>query len=177
MASTFPGAIDSFTDPLSGSALNSPSHSAQHADLNDAVEKIETYALNLPRGVMGSAKRTAGDVTVTNAFTDVTGMSVTFTAVAGRLYRASWSSSARKETAAGYTQITFADSANAIYGISIGNALGGQYANLSGVSLISGLTAGSKTFKLRGIAENNTSTVLANANGPCQLIIEDIGLA
>jgi hypothetical protein len=42
MASTFPGAIDNFTDPLSGSALNSPSHSAQHADLNDAVEKIET---------------------------------------------------------------------------------------------------------------------------------------
>lgn len=46
MASSFPGAIDSFTDPLSGSALNSPSHSAQHADLNDAVEKIETYVLN-----------------------------------------------------------------------------------------------------------------------------------
>ena len=43
MASTFPGAIDSFTDPLAGSALNSPSHSAQHADLNDAVEKLETY--------------------------------------------------------------------------------------------------------------------------------------
>ena len=43
MASTFPGAIDSFTDPLSGSALNSPSHSAQHADLNDAVEKVEAF--------------------------------------------------------------------------------------------------------------------------------------
>lgn len=43
MASSFPGAIDSFTDPLSGSPLNSPSHSAQHADLNDAVEKVETY--------------------------------------------------------------------------------------------------------------------------------------
>ena len=42
MASSFPGAIDSFTDPLSSSPLNSPSHSAQHADLNDAVEKIET---------------------------------------------------------------------------------------------------------------------------------------
>ena len=43
MASVFPGAIDSFTDPLSGSPLNSPSHSAQHADLNDAAEKLETY--------------------------------------------------------------------------------------------------------------------------------------
>jgi microcystin-dependent protein len=45
MASTFPGAIDSFTDPLSGSPLNSPSHSAQHVDLNDAVEKIEEFAV------------------------------------------------------------------------------------------------------------------------------------
>lgn len=43
MASGFPGAIDSFTDPLTTSALNSPSHAGQHQDLNDAVEKIETY--------------------------------------------------------------------------------------------------------------------------------------
>lgn len=43
MASTFPGALDNFTDPLSNSPLNSPSHSAQHADLNDAVEKVEAY--------------------------------------------------------------------------------------------------------------------------------------
>jgi hypothetical protein len=43
MASTFPTSIDSFTDPLSTSPLNSPSHSLQHANLNDAVNKIETY--------------------------------------------------------------------------------------------------------------------------------------
>lgn len=42
MASSFPGAIDSFTDPLASSPLNSPSHAGQHQDLNDAVEKIET---------------------------------------------------------------------------------------------------------------------------------------
>lgn len=43
MASGFPGSIDNFTDPLSNSSLSSPSHAGQHADLNDAVEKIETY--------------------------------------------------------------------------------------------------------------------------------------
>jgi len=42
MASTFPTSIDSFTDPLSTSPLNSPSHSLQHANLNSAVNKIET---------------------------------------------------------------------------------------------------------------------------------------
>jgi len=45
MASGFPASIDNFTDPLSNSPLNSPSHSAQHADLNDAVEKIEEFAV------------------------------------------------------------------------------------------------------------------------------------
>ncbi len=42
MASNYPTSLDSFTDPTSGSSLASPSHSGQHIDLNDAVEKIET---------------------------------------------------------------------------------------------------------------------------------------
>jgi hypothetical protein len=75
MASTFPNAIDSFTDPLSGSPLNSPSHSAQHADLNDAVEKIETY-MGLVKVVPTSATNgtvgATGTVTVGNAVSSVT---------------------------------------------------------------------------------------------------------
>ena len=43
MASGFPGAIDNFSDPLANSPLNSPSHATLHSDVNDAVEKIETY--------------------------------------------------------------------------------------------------------------------------------------
>jgi len=74
MASTFPGAIDSFTDPLSGSALNSPSHSAQHADLNDAVEKIEAYmglVKVVPTSVAGSGvtQSATGTITFTAAST------------------------------------------------------------------------------------------------------------
>lgn len=42
MASTFPTSIDNFTNPTSTSLLTSPSHSGQHADINDAVEAIET---------------------------------------------------------------------------------------------------------------------------------------
>ena len=43
MPSGFPNSIDSFTNPLASSPLNSPSHAVQHQDLNDAVNKIETY--------------------------------------------------------------------------------------------------------------------------------------
>ena len=130
-----------------------------------------------PRGVMGTAARTAGNLTATTTVSDLTGMSITFTAVANRLYRASWGANAVKETTGGYTQLTFADSANTVYGYSIVYVVAGGYINLSGVSLISGLTAGSKTFKLRAIAENNTSTILASATAPLQFIIEDIGPA
>ena len=131
----------------------------------------------LPWGVMAQIVRVSGDITIGTSGTDITGMSVTFTAVAGRLYRASWGASARKETAAGYTQISFTDSANALYGYSIGYTVSGNYVNLSGVSVIAGLTAGSKTFKLRGVSENNTTTFFANSNAPLQLIIEDMGAA
>jgi len=74
MASTFPGAIDSFTDPLSGSALNSPSHSAQHADLNDAAEKLETYmglVKVIPTGATNGTVGATGTVTIGNAVASV----------------------------------------------------------------------------------------------------------
>ena len=130
-----------------------------------------------PRGVMGTAVRTTGNLTLTTVNQDLTDMSITFTAVAGRLYRASWGANGLKNTTAGYTQITFANSANTLYGYSIAYAVSGNYFNLSGVSVISGLTAGSKTFKLRGITENNTATLIAQPTGPLQFMIEDMGAA
>ena len=74
MPSSFPGAIDSFTDPLSGSALNSPSHSAQHADLNDAVRDIETYmglVKVIPTSVTGGTLSATGTVTIGSARSSV----------------------------------------------------------------------------------------------------------
>lgn len=65
MASGFPGSIDNFTDPLTTSALNSPSHAGQHQDLNDAVEKIETY-MGLVK-VIPTAVSSAGGTSATIA--------------------------------------------------------------------------------------------------------------
>ena len=44
MTTAFPGAIDAFTNPTATDALDSATvpHAAQHADINDAVEAIET---------------------------------------------------------------------------------------------------------------------------------------
>ena len=173
MASTFPGAIDSFTDPLSGSALNSPSHSAQHADLNDAVEKVETYVLNLPRGVVAYGKRTAGNVSFSTA-ADLTGMTVTFTAVSSRLYRVSWLTTGQKSISAGYTAIYCYVGATIV--ASVYDTVGAnEYWNCSASAFISG-QSGSTTVKLRGESQSNTSTLFAGGD-PAYIIVEDVGLA
>lgn len=75
MPSGFPGSIDSFTNPLTTSALNSPSHAGQHQDLNDAVNKIETYmglVKVIPTGATNGTVAANGTVTIGNAVSSVT---------------------------------------------------------------------------------------------------------
>ena len=51
MASTYPGAIDSLTNPNGTDPLSSPAHAGQHTNANDAIEAIEgTLGVN-PQGV------------------------------------------------------------------------------------------------------------------------------
>ena len=42
MATNFPSSLDNFTNPTSGDTLDSPDHAGQHADVNDAVEALQT---------------------------------------------------------------------------------------------------------------------------------------
>lgn len=62
MAINFPTSIDTLTNPQSTDTLDSPSHSSQHSDLNDAVEALEAKV-----GVDSSAVATSLDYKVTNA--------------------------------------------------------------------------------------------------------------
>lgn len=50
MTTAFPGGLDSFTNPNPTDPENSPSHSGQHQDANDAIEALETKV-----GIDGSA--------------------------------------------------------------------------------------------------------------------------
>jgi hypothetical protein len=75
MASGFPGSIDNFTDPLSNSPLTSPNHATLHADVNDAVEKIETYmglTKVIPTGATNGTVGATGTVSITNGVSSVT---------------------------------------------------------------------------------------------------------
>ena len=64
MAISFPTSLDNFTNPSSGNTLDSPSHSLQHSDVNDAVEAIEA---KLGVGASPAGSATAGQVLTISA--------------------------------------------------------------------------------------------------------------
>jgi hypothetical protein len=56
MATNFPTSLDSLTNPATTDQLNSPSHAAQHANSNDAIEQLQAKV-----GVNSSAVTTSHD--------------------------------------------------------------------------------------------------------------------
>ena len=73
MAINFPTSLDAFTNPTSGNTLDSPSHSQQHSDANDAIEALETK-VGIGSAPAGSA--TSGQVLMKGA-TNTTWSSIT----------------------------------------------------------------------------------------------------
>lgn len=61
MSTNFPTALDTFTNPTPENYLNSPSHSGQHSNVNDAIEAIEAKL-----GIDGSADTNSIDYKINN---------------------------------------------------------------------------------------------------------------
>jgi hypothetical protein len=68
VATNFPASLDSLTNPTSSDSLNSPSHSAQHANVNDAVEALQAKV-----GADSSAVTSSLDYKVAQLESDVAG--------------------------------------------------------------------------------------------------------
>ena len=75
MATNYPTSLDTFVNPTSNDSLNSPSHSQQHTNLNDAVLALETKVgygnanhLGMDLILAQTIGTTVSTVTVTNAF-------------------------------------------------------------------------------------------------------------
>ena len=56
MPTSYPGAIDAFVNPTSADTLSNPPHDGQHANINDAVEAIETELGINPRGALATVR-------------------------------------------------------------------------------------------------------------------------
>jgi len=130
----------------------------------------------LPRGILAVATNTADQSTI-SATTDLTGLSVTFTGVAGRRYKVSLMLPQLNGTVSGdRARIVIADGAN--------NSLFISYAQVSAYGLPINLTyvttaSGSTTIKARLQRDVGTGTVgvYGDAFSIKTLLVEDIGLA
>jgi hypothetical protein len=131
---------------------------------------------NFPRGIMGYAISTANTSCGTSA-TDLTGMSITFTAVANRLYRATFSGFGQ-QSANGRNFLQFTDASNTVFDSSVIGLTGAdanRYFLNTAVYLFTG--TGSITRKMRASVDSGTINYLGvPADGRTySFTIEDIG--
>jgi hypothetical protein len=75
MASSYPGALDSFTNPTATDSLNDPTvpHATQHADANDAIEAIQATLGIDPQGTEATVDARIGALETT-VDTETTGL-------------------------------------------------------------------------------------------------------
>lgn len=137
---------------------------------------------NIGWGVVGTP---VTSTTFTQAVTsstgiDLTGLAVTFTALAGRRYEMTVSGLIMQQSVtAGTSKVFIADAANASLAM-VGDAqlaasAFGSRATIQGGYLAPALTAGSTTWKIRGQTSAGTMTVQVDSATQALLLVKDIG--
>lgn len=170
--------MDNFTNPTANDSLNLPSHSTQHTNANDAIEAIETYALNLPIGKLALSTVTANTSSLN---TEVQRATVSFTAVTGRLYKVTWFEPSI-QNGANASVNTLRLRLDTVGGTQLQSGIiyyaGGSYEQGSVMNYISTFTAGSRSVFATVQTNAATATVYkGSATAPAYLLVEDIGVA
>ena len=127
---------------------------------------------NFPRGVMGYVISTTSP-TVTTSTADVQNMTVTWTAVANRLYRATFEGFVGV-TSASSSQFFFTDTSNVIQDSWYQDIPSGAFATICLQHLFT-IGAGSQTLKVRASTSAGTMTFYGTSSRQFSFIIEDLG--
>jgi hypothetical protein len=132
---------------------------------------------NLPWGIIGKASITAGQTFTTLA--DVTGLSVTWTAVGGRQYRVQVHGLLRSSVVNDIAQLLIADGSNNTISVGQVACLATTFAFQTSCFAVVTPSAGSVTYKVRCVRSNGSGTVTLDAAAayPAWLLVEDIGPA
>jgi hypothetical protein len=145
--------------------------------LNAEVEAIDARLVTLDnQGLVVRASKTANQTTITT-IVDVSGLSVTFTATASRLYKIEAQGLMFSSAADNLCQLTIADSANAVVAtaatMSRSTTLG---TTIRATGFLSGIS-GSVTYKVRAarLSGAGNLTFVASATSPGLLWVEDVG--
>lgn len=138
----------------------------------DVVENTK----RLPRGVIDRKQATANQSGITS-ITDITGLSITFTAESDRYYRTTlYIAYYQQETSQNYPVIWITDGSNATkqaYTHLFPASAGGP----AHVVLLETGLSGSITRKARASTPGGGLTLTASASQPMQFFIEDMGAA
>lgn len=135
---------------------------------------------NTAWGEVGRSVKTANQGAITT-ITDVTNMSVTWTAVANRRYKITVKTQCTNSVASIQTGFVVTDAANVVMDTALSSSVpvAGGSGSLQAWSYDeTGIAAGSNTRKLRATAAANTSTINAGIStfvGNSFFIVEDIG--
>jgi len=133
-----------------------------------------TQENNFPRGVMAYAISTTSP-TVSTAVADVTNMTATWTAVANRLYRATFEGFVSVTTAS-QSQFFFTNAANTAQDSWYQDIPLNSFASLV-LQYVFTTTAGSTTLKLRAQTSAGTMTFYGSGGRTTSFVIEDLGPA
>lgn len=153
-------------------------------DAADTAQAAATTALTTRVGTLenlgtkGYAQVTANQTGITT-MTDLTGLSVTWTAVAGRRYKVTFKvlvfSTVANDDANVWLRDGSSTSLNA-YGVRAVSTTHGI--NVSGSHVLTGLSAGSQTVKLslQRAAGSGSVAIAAASTHPSFILVEDIGI-
>ena len=136
---------------------------------------------NLPWGYIGTTSNTSGtnQTGIGSSTTDVSSCSVTWTAVANRVYRISGIVPAYKQTTAdGYVTLSITDSSNTAKRQTsnlVESAGSGENRTLSIVHFETGIAAGSQTRKLRITTSAGAGEITAGSTFFPNITVEDVG--
>lgn len=155
---------------------------ASYLNAGDATEGPEFYngsnwrkPWNLPWGTIGTASNATGvSQTGITTVTDLTSCSVTFTRVAGRKYRTTFTATLQQVTTGSTPNLQMTDGSNVVLnapGLTLAAAAFGSVTSFYDHSG----SAGSVTHKLRGITSAGTLSVLHTSSNPSIISVDDIG--
>ena len=132
---------------------------------------------NFPRGVMGRAVATTSQSFNTGSAVDFTSLSITFTAVANRYYKLSFSLPSVTGSASNRFVTVIRDGANTelLAAYNEVTSLGYSICNYTTQTF----TAGSKTVKLSAYRDSGSNAIqsFGGATSPMELTVEDMGPA
>ena len=148
-----------------------------NTDFSAGAVYTAAQANRFPRGVMGRAVATATQTFTTTSSVDFTSLSVTFTAVANRYYKLSFSLPSVTGSASNrfVTQIRDGSNTELLAVYNEVTSLGYSICNYTTQTF----SAGSKTIKLSGYRDSGSGNIgsYGAAQSPMELTVEDMGPA